>query len=125
MMNERDNADLWTAVAIGAVVGIGTALLVRARQEDDTYEIVKKLRPVQRKAERAATVVRKEARRRARQAGDTAGDLVSAGRDILDDLRKGAADIVRDTRDELQKAARETVRDVKRTRRQVARRIAR
>jgi gas vesicle protein len=124
-MSDRDNTDLWTAVAIGAVVGIGTALLVRARQDDDTQELLRRLRPVRRRAERAAKVVQKQMRRRTHQAGSAAGDLVSAGREVIEDLRKGAAEIVREARDELQKAARESVREARRASRSAARRVGR
>ncbi|CAN5836623.1 hypothetical protein BH23GEM9_BH23GEM9_02980 [soil metagenome] len=124
-MSDRDNTDLWTAVAVGAVIGIGTALLVRARQDDDTHELLKRLRPLRRRAQNAARVVGKEVRRRTHDAGEAAGDLVSASRDTLDDLRKSAADIVRDTRSELQRAARESVKEVRRASRQVGRRVGR
>jgi hypothetical protein len=89
-MKDHDHFDVWAAVAIGAVIGIGTALLVRARQEDDTYELLKRLRPVQQKAQRAAKTVRKEVGRRAGQAGDVSEDLLEAGRVRL---REGAGEI--------------------------------
>jgi gas vesicle protein len=120
-MSDRDNVDVWTALAIGAVVGIGTALIVRARQEDDTHEIIRKLRPVRRKVERAAKNVRREVGRRAGQAGEAGEDLVSAGREILDELRQGASEIVKDTRDELRQAARDSVREARKAARRVTR----
>jgi gas vesicle protein len=123
-MSDRDNVDVWTAVAIGAVVGIGTALIVRARQDDDTHEIIRKLRPVRRRAEKAAKNVRREVGRRASQAGDAGGELLSASRDVLDELRKGAAEIVRDTRDELRRAAKDSVADARKAARRAARRVA-
>jgi gas vesicle protein len=113
-MKDHDHFDVWAAVAIGAVIGIGTALLVRARQEDDTYELLKRLRPVQQKARRAAKTVRKEVGRRAGQAGDVSEDLLEAGRDVLEELREGAGEIVRSTRKELRKAARDSFREARR-----------
>jgi gas vesicle protein len=110
-MKDHDNFDVWAAVAIGAVIGVGTALLVRARQEDDTHEIIRRLRPVQKKAKRTARNVGREVSRRAGQAGDAGEDLLRAGREMLDELREGAGDIVRSTRKELRKAARDSVRE--------------
>lgn len=124
-MSDQDGIDVWAAVAIGAVVGIGTALLVRARQEDETHELLKRLRPVRRGAQRAATAVRREVGRRTSQAGDAGEELVSAGLDVLDELRKGAREIVHATRDELQKAARDSVRDARKAARRAARRATR
>jgi gas vesicle protein len=121
-MMERDRTDVWTAVAIGAVVGIGAALLYRARQEDDTHELLKRLRPVQRGAARTAKSVRREVAERASQVGDAGEELLSAGREILDELRKGAREIVSATRDELDRAARQSVADARKAARKAARR---
>lgn len=112
-MREQDNTEVWTAVAIGAILGIGTALLVRARQEDDTHEIIKRLRPVRRQMKSAAGKARKELGRRARQAGDSGEELLSTGRDIMEELRRGAQDIVKTTRKELRKAARDSVKEAR------------
>jgi CHASE3 domain sensor protein len=122
---ERENVDVWAAVAIGAVVGIGAALIMRARQEDETSELVKRLRPLRKQAGRAAKSVRKSVARGLRTDLGPAEELVSAGREFLDDLRKGAADIVRSTRDELEKVARESVHDAQKAARRATRRIAR
>jgi gas vesicle protein len=117
-MSDRDNTDLWTALTIGAVVGIGAALLVRARQSDtDTIMLARRLKPV-RKAARAA---RDEVGRRTRHVADAGEDLLDAGREILDDLRQGARDIVKATREELQKAARESVADARKAARKARR----
>lgn len=112
-MRERENTEVWTAVAIGAVIGIGTALLVRARQDDDTHAIIRKLRPVQRQVKSAAGKARKELGRHARRAGNQGDELLSSGREAMEELRRGARDIVRSTRKELRKAARDSVREAR------------
>ncbi|HEX2166265.1 MAG TPA: hypothetical protein VHG09_03405 [Longimicrobiales bacterium] len=112
-MRDQDNTEVWTAVAIGAVLGIGTALLVRARQEDDTHEIIKRLRPVKRHMKSAAGKARKEIGHRARQAGESGDELLSSGREVMDELRRGARDIVKSTRKELRKAARDSVKEAR------------
>lgn len=123
--NERDNVDIWTAVAIGAVVGIGAALIVRAKQEDETADLLRRLQPMRKKARKAAKSLRREVGRTAHRAGDATEDFVSASREVLDDLRQGAAEIVRNTRDELQKAARESVKDARRAARKAALKVKR
>lgn len=112
-MTDRDTSEVWTAVAVGAIIGIGAALLVRARQEDDTHELIKRLRPVTRQAKQAAKSARKELGRRARQAGDSGEDLLSSSREILDEMQKGAREIILSTRDELRQAAHDSVRDAR------------
>lgn len=118
---DRDNTEVWTAVVIGAIVGIGAALLVRARQEDDTHELIRRLRPVTKQAKRAAKSAGEEFGRRARQAGDTGEDLLDHSREFLDEMRKGAREIVQSTRDELRKAARDSMNDARRAARRAAR----
>ena len=124
-MNERENTDVWAAVAIGAIVGIGATLLVRARQEDDTHELIKRLRPVTRQAQKYAKSAGKELGRRARQAGDSGEDLLDNSREILDEMRKGAREIILATRDELRQAARDSVKDARKAARRAARRVRR
>lgn len=120
-MRDHDNTDVWTAVAIGAILGVGATLLVRAQQEDDTHEIIRRLRPVTRQAKRTAKAAQKEFGRRARQAGDTGEELLTAGRQIMDELRTGARDIVKSTRSELRRAARDAVKDARKAARKAAR----
>jgi gas vesicle protein len=110
-MSEHDNRDMWTAAAIGAVVGMGAALLVRARQEDETHEIIRRLRPVRRRAEKTVKQARRELGRRAGNASEAGEELLEVGRDLLQDLKTGASEIVKDTRRELQRVARESVAD--------------
>ena len=117
-MTDRDNNDVWTALAIGAVVGIGATLLMRAQQDDDTHELIKRLRPMKRQAQKTARKAAKYAGKRVvrgmRAASETGEDLLSSGRDILEELQEGARDIVHETRSELRKVARETVREAQR-----------
>jgi gas vesicle protein len=120
-MIDRENTDVWTAVAIGAVVGIGAALIMRARQDDDTHALIRSLRPVQKRASKAVKTARREVGRRTSQAGKAGGNLMEAGSDILDDLRQGASEIVQDTRDELRRAARDSVREARKAARRVTR----
>jgi vacuolar-type H+-ATPase subunit H len=120
-MRDRDNTDVWTAVAIGAILGVGATLLVRAHQEDDAHEIIRRLRPVARQAKRTAKAARKEFGRQTRHAGETGDELLSSGREIMNELRRGARDIVRSTRKELRKAARESLREARKAARNAMR----
>jgi gas vesicle protein len=120
-MKDHDNFDMWAAVAFGALIGIGTALIVRARQEDDTHALVKRLRPVRRSAEKAARGVRKEVTRQASRGAEAGENLLDAGRDMLDELRENAGEILRNTQRELQKAAKQSVREAQRATRKARR----
>jgi gas vesicle protein len=113
-MKGRDEKELWTAIAIGAVVGIGATLLMRAHEEDDTSAIVDALKPVRKRARNAARSAGKVIRRGAHDVGEAGEEFLSTSRDVLSDLRDDASDIVSETRRELQKAAREAIKDARR-----------
>jgi gas vesicle protein len=108
-MNERDNTEIWTAVAVGALVGIGTALIVRARQDDEVHDIVRTLRRVRPRAEKTVKKARRSLDRQADQAVDAGEELVRAGRVLLDEFKEEATGIVRRTRRDLERAARDTL----------------
>jgi gas vesicle protein len=124
-MRDRDNTDLWTALAIGAVVGIGAALLARSRDENELQSVLRRLKPAQKRAARIVRTARRAVGRGAHQAGETGEELVHASVDMLNDLRQGARDIVHTTREELQKAARDTLIDARKAARRAARRTFR
>jgi gas vesicle protein len=125
-MNDRDNTDLWTALAIGAVVGIGAALVARSRQEDNELQsVLRRLRPTRKQAVRMVKNARRAVGRSAQQAGEAGEELLGASRDVLNDLRKGAREIVHSTREELQKVARESITDARKAARRAARRTFR
>src|SRR5688572_33330029 len=98
-MKDRDNTDLWTALAIGAVVGIGAALLARSRQDDnDLQHVLKRLKPTRKRAAKLVKNARRSVSRGAHQAGEVGEGVLHASRDMLHDLRENARDIVHTTR---------------------------
>ncbi|MGE5863510.1 MAG: hypothetical protein ACM32J_00285, partial [Rhizobacter sp.] len=92
-MNDRDKADLWTAVAIGAVVGIGAALLLRADDEPRSARLMKNLKPLQKRAGKAVRNARRTLAEQASHLGGAGEDLLHDGSRSLRDLRKDAARI--------------------------------
>ena len=124
-MSDRDNTDLWTALTIGAVVGIGAVLLVRARQSDRDVSVLKRLAPARKRGQRAVRAARRAVESGAERAGDAGSDLLHAGRDALSELRHGARDIVLSAREELEKAARDSLSDARKAARKAARRTFR
>jgi hypothetical protein len=64
---------------------------------------------------------RKQLRRQARHASKASGELISGGRETLEDLRQGASELVRETRKELRKAVRDSVREARQAARKAAR----
>lgn len=122
-MNDRDRTDLWTALAVGAVVGIGAALLLRSGEETQTERLIKGLRPVQKSAKRAVRSARTSIGRGARQVGERGEDLLHDAVEALSELRSDAAKIVAQAREELQDAARSSLKEARRSARRTRRRL--
>jgi hypothetical protein len=122
-MNDRDKADLWTAVAIGAVVGIGAALLLRADDEPRSARLMKNLKPLQKRAGKAVRSARRTLAEQASHLGGAGEDLLHDGSRSLRGLRKDAARIVADARRELEDMAASGMKQARRTAKRTRRRF--
>lgn len=136
--NERDDSDFLTALAIGAVVGIGAALLFRASDDLDREKIIKRLKPLKKKANRALHSASERVmhsasdrmERAQKQMNRKMSDMAGAGRivsrssgriahNVNDDLAKIMAQAGRD----LEATARDSVKQARRAMRRAARRL--
>jgi len=122
-MNDRDKTDLWTALAVGAIVGIGAALLLRSSDESETHKLLGSLKPAQQRAKRVVTKASRELGERTRGLGQRGEDLLEQGVEALGDLRRDAAKIVAQARQELEDIAQSSVKEARRTARQARRRF--
>lgn len=118
-MAPRDPNDFLTAFGIGAVLGIGAALLLRPEKPNPRKQLQKRLKPHVRKLGRSAARTRKAARRAAREAGAgtaapaagaSADDVILAGRELLAEFRGEVARILDEAREELRGMAQEQAR---------------
>jgi gas vesicle protein len=123
-MNDRDKTDLWTALAVGAVVGIGAALLLRSADEPQTQKLLRTLRPVQQRARRVAREAGRQLERTTGRISRRGEDLLEQGSDALSELRRDAARIVARARHELEDIAETSVKQARRTARRARRRFA-
>jgi gas vesicle protein len=112
-MAPRDSNDFLTAFGIGAVLGIGAALLLRPEKPNPRKQLQKRLKPHVRKLGRTAARTRKAARRAAREAsvaapaGATTEDVILAGRELLAEFRGEVTRILDEAREELRELSRE------------------
>lgn len=119
-MNDKDKTDLWTAFAVGAVVGVGAALLLRAAEEPPS----RGLRPAQQQARRAVRKASRQVEHGTRALGRRGEDLLDRGSAALAELRREAARIVDQTRRELEDVAQSSVKHARGTVRRARRRFA-
>ncbi len=91
-MENRDRLELLAAFAAGALIGVGATLLLKP----DALP-----QPVLRRLRESGRELRKQARRSARQVGTRGGRAARMGREMLEQLRGEAREIVGQAREEL------------------------
>jgi gas vesicle protein len=122
-MRETENTEYLTAFVIGAVIGAGAALLLRPEPETTTEKVLKQLRPVARRAGKAARRAGKRYGRSFELSRDTTEELADAGREVLEDFRKRVDRIVHDASSDLSKTAGRKLREARKSLHRVRRAI--
>ena len=112
-MADNDSVDLFTAFAIGAMIGVGATLLLRSEPETRTERLLGGVRPIARKAKKAVGRAASRYARTVSQAGRATRDLGGAGKDVIDDLQQEIEDILTTARAELGKTARQQMRSAR------------
>ena len=106
-MPRQDTNDFLAAFGIGAVLGIGAALLLRPEKPNPRKQLRKRLKPHVRKLGRSASRTRKAARAAAREAGTTTDDVIHAGRELLAEFRGEVTRILDEARGAMRPARRD------------------
>jgi gas vesicle protein len=107
-MARQDTNDFLAAFGIGAVLGIGAALLLRPDKPNPRKQLQKRLKPHVRKLGKSASRTRKAAARVAVQASGTSTDeVIGAGRELLAEFRGEVTRILDEARAELRELAQE------------------
>lgn len=109
-MARQDTNDFLAAFGIGAVLGIGAALLLRPEKPNPRKQLQKRLKPHVRTLSKGAARTRKAARAAARQAGPSTDDVIHAGRELLAEFRGEVTRILDEAREELRELAQEQAR---------------
>ena len=105
-MSKGDNADFGAAFAIGTLLGVGAALLLRPSRPDPRKQLHKGLRPHARPSRRRA-VRSAAAAPPAESRGAASDEVISAGRELLSEFRAEVRRILDEARDELREIAEE------------------
>lgn len=98
----KDNSNEYVvAFAVGALLGVGAALLLAPEPPTRREKIMKELKPYRKKLRKKSAAARKQMGRQASAASDFGDELVAAGRAVMQDLREEVADLVADARSEI------------------------
>lgn len=109
-MARQDTNDFFAAFGIGAVLGIGAALLLRPEKPNPRKQLQKRLKPHVRKLGKSASRTRKAARIAASEPGTSTDEVITAGRELLAEFRAEVARILDEARGELRDLAQEQAR---------------
>ena len=104
-MARQDTNDFLAAFGIGAVLGIGAALLLRPEKPNPRKQLQKRLKSHVRKLGKSASRTRKAARVAPRESGTTTDEVITAGRELLGEFRAEVARILDEARAELRELA--------------------
>ncbi|MBX6362442.1 MAG: hypothetical protein IRZ00_01130 [Gemmatimonadetes bacterium] len=124
-MGQRDTVDFVTAFAVGAILGVGAALLLRPEPATSTSRLLKPLRPHSAKVRNRARRAWRDASKRRRKARGARAELVAAGREVLAGFREELRDLVAAARDELVEAVDHQVKEARRAMRKRSHRVGR
>ncbi len=100
MTDERDTTDFLTAFAVGAVLGIGAALMLRP-EKSTGKRILKEIAPYRKRMGRDTQSARKSFLRGGRSLRNAGDEMGGAGAAIARELRGELADMVSNAREEL------------------------
>jgi gas vesicle protein len=121
-MPRQDTVDFLTAFAVGTVLGIGATLLL---QPDRTPKdrVLRQLKPYRKQMKRSYSQVREGMRVGRGATSELTGEVVGAGRELLDEFRAEVAEILDNAREELRGVAgtqrKDLSRGLKRARRKM------
>lgn len=104
-MAREESNDFLAAFGIGAVLGIGAALLLRPERSDPRRRLLKKAKPHGKRLRRSAKQLRAAAMRADQAAPELTGDAIETGRALLQEFRGEVARILEEARRELDELA--------------------
>lgn len=133
-MRNESSSEFVIAFAVGALLGVGAALLLAPDPPTRRERLAKELKPYRKKLQKRTSAARKElgkrtssARKelgkRASSAVDVGDELVAAGRAVARDLREEVADLVAEARSEIAATVETQLESAQRALRKGARRI--
>ncbi|MBI4545909.1 MAG: hypothetical protein HY703_11985 [Gemmatimonadetes bacterium] len=124
-MARRDTIDFVSAFAVGAILGVAAALLLRPEPPSRTQRILKQLGPYGKQVRSGARQARRGLEERASAAGDLGAELNTAARELLRGFRSEVADILSAARDDLARTLNQQVEEAQTSLRRTARKLRR
>lgn len=100
-MNQDNTTEYTTVFLVGALLGVGAALLFAPKPPTRRERIMKELKPYRKRLRKQTARARAEVGKRAGEAAEWGDELVDASRAVVADMRHEVAGMVADARDEI------------------------
>ncbi len=110
-MPRQDNLDFLTAFAVGAVLGVGTALLLQP-SPTPKERVVKQWKPYRKQMKKSYGEAREVFADAGGATGEMSSELVSAGKELLGEFRSEVAKVLRDARGEMEEIVEDQSKDL-------------
>lgn len=122
-MPRQDTVDFLTAFAIGTALGIGATLLLQPSRPTAKQRIVRQLKPYRKRMGKGYSQLRDGVSEGADATGELTGEMISAGRELIDEFRGELGRVISDARHELQDIAEDRAKDARRQMRRARKKI--
>lgn len=122
-MKQDDTTEYLSAFVVGALVGVGAALLFAPKPPTGKERLIKELKPYRKKLNKQSARARAEMGKRASAAGDWGEELLDASREVMSDMRDEVAALVADARDEIADSVANQLDSAQKTLKKSAKRI--
>lgn len=113
-MPRQDTVDFLTAFAIGTALGIGATLLLQPSRPTTKQRILKQLKPYRKRMGHGYEQVREGVREGAGATGELTGEMISAGRELIEEFRGELGRVLGEAREEMQEIARTQAKGARR-----------
>ncbi|MFW6330114.1 MAG: hypothetical protein ACOC3J_00175 [Gemmatimonadota bacterium] len=100
-MKQDRTTEYATAFVVGALLGVGAALLFAPEPPTRRERIARQLAPYRKKLSKQSVRARKQVGSRASAAADWSDEMLAASRTIMSDMRAEVADLVANAREEI------------------------
>lgn len=100
-MKHDDSTEYMSIFVVGALVGVGAALLFAPKPKTRREKIMQEIEPYRKKLDKSSAKARKRMTKQASAASAWGEGMVDASREVMADMRAEIADMVADARDEI------------------------
>ena len=101
IMDRDQSTEFLSVFVVGALIGVGAALLFAPKPPTRRERIMKELKPYRKKLDKRTAGARKAVGKQAASAADWGEEMVEASRAVVSDMRDEIASMVADARDEI------------------------